>query len=364
MNYFSSVLCLVLFLQLLGHNIGEPLFGNENVHIKVHVPEEISHKVHETIIYEPANKITHYHRHQHEHRKYPQKLTRTQIRHNQYDNLLEDILLADFQTTTHFEKTNDDIYEPLNQHTENYSRDYDKATYKKPVKYINTYKVIEYKEPVKSKNLYPPQHQYKRQHKSKTHNVLNQFIESKYLPPTGGGDVLYNLPDSTDFYHYPVKTQTKSTNPHKNSMKYQEVNDYYKPALDIKPPYYSHNADLSPQDDFELSTNINLLPAYDIPALSADHTDTETYDLLTPNETLTLPIKEASDFHSPLQSHAFNNGDFKPFIGEMYLPVGEYSSITHEAAETYTGIDSYSASHVQGLDYISNPPYRRWSSFI
>ncbi|XP_049311208.1 uncharacterized protein LOC125778318 [Bactrocera dorsalis] len=367
MNYFSSILCLFSFLQLLRLNIGEPLFGNENVHIKVHVPEEISHSVHETVIYEPAKKITHHHYHQ-QHRKYPRKSARTQIRHNQHDNLLEDVLLADFKTptdNTHFEyeKPNDDINESFTQLTESFSSDYGKAAYKRPVKYINTYKVIEYKEPIKSKIVYPQQHQHKRQHKPKTHNELHQFFESKYLPASEGGA------DSTDLHHYPIKTQTKSTKPHSHTklIKYQEkVKDYhsYKPAQNIELPYYSHNGDPSSQDDFELNTNIYLLPPYDIPALSADHTDTAADDLLTPKETLSLPIKEAADFHGPFQSHASNNGDLKPFIGDMYLPVGEESYMTHAAAETYTGIDSYSASHVQGLDFLSNSPYRRWSSFI
>ncbi|XP_050329638.1 uncharacterized protein LOC126759083 [Bactrocera neohumeralis] len=372
MNYFSSVLCLFSFLQFLGLNIGEPLFGYENVHIKVHVPEEISHSIHETVIYEPANKITNHH-HQQQHRKYPRKSAQTQIRHNQYDNLLEDILLADFKTptdNTHFEyvKPDDDINEHLSQHTESYSNDYDKAAYKRPVKYINTYKVIEYKEPIKSKNVYPPQHQHKRQHKTKTHNELYKIAESKYLPPTAGEEELRNTVDSIELYHYPVKTQTKSTKPltHTKLIKYQEkVNDYhsFQSAHNIEPPYYSHNADPSPLAGFKLNTNI-YLPPYDTPALSADHTDTAADDLLRPKETLTLPIKEAADFHGPFQTQAFNNGDFKPFIGDMYLPVGEESPITHGAAETYTGIDSYSASHVQGLDYLSNSPYRRWSSFI
>lgn len=325
----------------------------------MHVPEEVSHRTHKTIIYEPANKIIHY-----QHRKYPQKSVGYQLRHNQHNYVLEDNLLADFKNPTvdsNVAYVNPDEYgkEHLTQQTEIYKYEYDNAAYKRPVKYINTYKVIKCQEPIKSKTLYPP-HPHKHQHKSKTYNELYKFIKSKYLPTTGDGHELHKSADSRDHYHYPVRTHTNSIKPHTHTkvVTYQgTANNYhsYKHTHYIEPPYY--DADPSPLVDFKLNTSVYLSP-YDIPALSA------AYDFLTPKETLTIPTSEAADFHGQFPYHAFNDGTFKPFIGDMYLPVGEERPIRKEAAETYMGIDSYSASHVQGLDYLSYSPYRRWSTFI
>ncbi|XP_011185179.1 uncharacterized protein LOC105213809 [Zeugodacus cucurbitae] len=414
MHYISSVLCLLSLAQLPVFNNGEPLFGNENVHIKVHVPGA-------SIDCEPANKITHPHHHQqHKHHKYPShKPVRPQLRHNQFDDLLENILLSEFESptiNTHLDYTEhtDDINEHLPQHTEGYKSDYGKVVDKRPENFVKTYKIIEYKEPIISKNIYPTQQRHKHQHKPKTHNELYRVVESKYLPSTAEEHELHN----TNHYQYPIRTQTKSTKPHTNSKAttyLTTANDYngfksahktesssyndansdphvaFKPNTNIYlPPYETpvssvdqtdtvaynvltpkdtlslpketeplfSSADSSPLDDFQPNTNV-YLPPYQTPAiLGAAH------KFLTPKETLSLPTKEAEDFHGQFKSPTFNDGHFKPFIGDKYLPVGGESSITQAAAETYTGIDSYSASHVQGLDHHSHSPYRRWSTLI
>lgn len=341
------------------------------MHIKVHVPEKISHGVHETaVICEPAHKITH-HRHHHQHRKYPQKSVRTQIRHNQYDGLLENILLADFKTpvdNTHIEYTKhaDDMNEYLNHHTEGYNSANGKTILKRPLKYVKTNKVIEYKEPTNSKNVYSPPHQHKHQHKPKTHNEIFKIVESKYLLPTVDGHELRNTAEDTDHHHYPDRTQVKPTKSDANSQVatyLATANDYrgYKSHRNVELHY--NDADPSTREDFKLNMNI-YLPPYETAVLSADHADAGAYDFLTSKETLTLPTKEAENFHGQLQYPTFDNKHFKPFIGDMYLPVKEESLITQEATETYTGIDSYSARHVQGLDHLNYSPYRRWSSFI
>ncbi|XP_017468871.1 PREDICTED: uncharacterized protein LOC108360917 [Rhagoletis zephyria] len=67
---------------------------------------------------------------------------------------------------------------------------------------------------------------------------------------------------------------------------------------------------------------------------------------LTPKQSISLPNIEAQDF----TGGGVETGHFMPFIGTMYLPAREASVMSEKATETYIGINSYSASHIQGVD--------------
>ncbi|XP_054729139.1 uncharacterized protein LOC129238126 [Anastrepha obliqua] len=384
MNCISSVLSLLTFCNIFHFNFGEPIFGSENVHIKVHLPEEISAATHThyepnlhddpTIICIPTHKILQHHR-QRNHRKHlPHKSTAAKPQHTDYDTLLTNILLSDLKTpisNPHMDylKHTDHITKhsayPIVQ--EDYDSHSDESTPKSPTKYVQTYKLIETYEPPfeQDSSAYQNHHHHKHPNLHEQPQMQSETIkiyESKYQKPRA--EFVLETPNS-------IGVAAKS-NAHRMHTK---IGRPYKDLKGIMEPsstngyvghksYYSAEKSLpsgygfaKPTSFHQYSSNTDLTANENYGA-SKDTSAADMTEFFVSKESLDLPNKEAKDFHAAFQYPTLGIANIQSFIGNMYLPGIEESPLAQIASETYVGIDSYAARHVQGVDDLTYSPYR------
>ncbi|XP_017114558.1 uncharacterized protein LOC108137410 [Drosophila elegans] len=335
------VICVILPFQLARG------FGNEYVHIKVHVPkgessaEESAHKV-----------IHHYHHHPH-----PHQLLRNRGRARpKPSHLLESVILSDLDKPLHQSEHTDYLIhakELANHLAESYAK---KAPPAPPKKKVNTYTVIE------------------EQH-SRPHGGYD------YLDHQEPSVETYRVIESRPKYHHPAKKEPEEEED-EDDYSYQHhhrslgIGNYAEPApveehVDQEPdlgyvyppppppppshayipPSHSHS-----HGQAHRNSKSNRAPAYTLeapqessygydyssgsssdfrPSVQVPFSDPAEEEVEEPMDTYGPPIRHHRPSHSHSHSHSL-------------VDWPESKGFNSAAAETYSGVDSYNVGHVQG----------------
>lgn len=346
---------LLLLLIELSAVLG---FGNEYVHIKVHVPKEEAavepdlgaHKV-----------IHHYHHHPH-----PHQLLRTRPRPRPKPSpLLESVILSDLDKPLHMSEHADYL-----NHAKELADHLTEAFAKKPQpaapppppkKKVNTYTIIEeqhrphgydYEDhPEHSVETYrviesrPKQHQHQHQH----HHHTEEEDEDVGYPYPAAKQHHHGLHHGIGAYAEPAPVEEHVEQEPDQGYHYSPPSHAY-----IPPPNHSHA---------HRSSKANRAPAYTLEA--PEEAASYGYDYSSQAAAATGGGGSSSDFRPSVQVPSSD-----PYGDEEEQPLDTYGAPPPPAtrrrrpslvdwpdstgfggsasADTYSGVDSYNVGHVQG----------------
>ncbi|XP_030386709.1 uncharacterized protein LOC115633406 [Scaptodrosophila lebanonensis] len=337
----SASLLLLILAQWL--SLTDATFGNEYVHIKVHVPKET---VPVLIEPEPHKVIHHYHHHPRARGRGPPKPKSSPV--------LESVILSDLDNPLHMSEH----AEYLNHAKELADHLSESYAAKKPLplppppappkKKVNTYTVIEEKHrPVPSSSYEYDDLGEGSPHSVETYRVIDQ--RPQHHKHT---DYKYSQMDSEEGYQYPAP-----------------VSRYHrgKPSSSSSSSYHGSYAEPAPvEEPQDLEQDYQPAPDYASYMQAARGLKAARF----PAHTLEAPEESASsqygygggggsDFRPSPQLHpeldAYDDEPdsyvtpLTPRRRRPELDWSELNGYNRAAAESYSGIDSYSAGHVQGL---------------
>ncbi|XP_037723607.1 ETV5-related protein Ets96B [Drosophila subpulchrella] len=342
-----SHLHLLLLLPILAVPLAAG-FGNEYVHIKVHVPKEESSA---EAVPPPHKVIHHFHHHPH-----PHQLLRNRGRARpKASPLLESVILSDLDKPLH-----------MSEHTEylNHAKelaDHLAETYAKkppppppPKKKVNTYTIIE--EQQRPHGYDYEDHQEhgvetyrviesrpKQQHHHHHHHPHHQQQHLEAEEEEEDGDVGYHYQGGAKAHHSLGIGAYAEPAPVEEPLE-QEPDagySYSPPSHSYSPPSLAHRG-----------SKANRAPAY---TLEAPQESAYGYDYSRHS------AGSSSDFRPSVQVPSSDPyGEEEP--AETYGPPRRRRPSSHvdwpeakgfnsAAAETYSGVDSYNVGHVQGYQY-------------
>jgi len=316
-------------------------FGNEYVHIKVHVPKEESSA---EAVPPPHKVIHHFHHHPH-----PHQLLRSRGRARPKPSpLLESVILSDLDKPLHMSEHADYLNhaKELADHlAETYAK---KPPPPPPKKKVNTYTIIE-------EQHRPHGYDYEdhQEHGVETYRVIEsrpkQQHHHHHHPHYQHPEAEEEEEDGDVGYHYPGGAKAHHS---------LGIGAYAEPApveehLDQEPDagysYSPPNHSYSPPSLAHRGSKANRAPAY---TLEAPQESAYGYDYSGPSAGST------SDFRPSVQVPSSDPyGEEEP--ADTYGPPRRRRPSSHvdwpeakgfnsAAAETYSGVDSYNVGHVQG----------------
>jgi len=335
-----SHLYLILLLPILAVPLAAG-FGNEYVHIKVHVPKEESSA---EAVPPPHKVIHHFHHHPH-----PHQLLRSRGRARPKPSpLLESVILSDLDKPLHMSEHADYLNhaKELADHlAETYAK---KPPPPPPKKKVNTYTIIE-------EQHRPHGYEYEdhQEHGVETYRVIEsrpkQQHHHHHHPHYQHPEAEEEEEDGDVGYHYPGGAKAHHS---------LGIGAYAEPApveehLDQEPDagysYSPPNHSYSPPSLAHRGSKANRAPAY---TLEAPQESAYGYDYSGPSAGST------SDFRPSVQVPSSDPyGEEEP--ADTYGPPRRRRPSSHvdwpeakvfnsAAAETYSGVDSYNVGHVQG----------------
>lgn len=332
-------------------------FGNEYVHIKVHVPKEES-----AAEESPHKVIHHYHHHPH-----PHQLYRNRGRARPKPSpLLESVILSDLDKPLHMSEHADYLNhaKELADHlTETYAKKAAPPPPPPPKKKVNTYTIIE-------EQHRPHGYDYEDHHEPsvETYRVIESRPKQQHHHHTHTHHPVEEEEVDDDYgYHYP-----SGGNHHHHH--HHQTGAYAEPA-----PVEEH-IDQEPDTGYKYSP-----PSHAYIPPSHGHAQRSSKQTRAPAYTLEAP-QESSFGYDYSRPSAGSSTDFRPSVqvpssdpygeeepADTYGPPltatrrrrpsqslvdwPESKGFNSAASETYSGVDSYNVGHVQGYGSSSYHQY-------
>ncbi|KAH8274204.1 hypothetical protein KR018_004172, partial [Drosophila ironensis] len=364
-----------LLLLVIASALSAPLaagFGNEYVHIKVHVPKEESHP--EPGDLPPAHKVIHhYHHHPH-----PHQLLRSRAAPRpppKPSPLLESVILSDLDKPLHMSEHADYL-----NHAKELAEHLTDAYAKKPPppppppkKKVNTYTIIEEQHRPHSYDYEEHHHpepnvetyrviesRPKHHHKSHSHSHAQAHLHTH-------SHSYHDEEDEDEGYHYPNKhgvgnyAEPAPVEEHLELDTEPELEQgpehgysYSPPSHAYIPPSHGHSSHSSYHPG--RGSKANRAPAFTLeaPEESSSGSSAAGYDYQRP----TGGGGSSSDFRpspqvsygdeEPADSYGPPVRRRRPSSPSSVVDWPESSGFSGGAAETYSGVDSYNVGHVQG----------------
>ncbi|XP_017006104.2 atrophin-1 [Drosophila takahashii] len=350
MAWIGSHLLLLLMLLLPILTAG---FGNEYVHIKVHVPKE------ESPAEEPSHKVIHhFHHHPHPHQLLRSRANRPRPKPSP---LLESVILSDLDKPQH-----------MSEHAEylNHAKelaDHLAETYAKkpppppPKKKVNTYTIIE-------EQHRPHGYDYEDHHEPavETYRVIESRPKQSAHHHHHHHQHLQEAEEED--YHYAKHHLHHSSlgigayaepAPVEEHVDHQETDSGYS----YSPPSHAY---IPPSQAHRSSKSNRVQPAYTLEA--PQESSSYGYDYSRPSSSASgsssdfrpsVQVPSSSDPYGqqeeeeeePVDTYAPPPPRRRPRPSSSLVDWPESKGFNSAAAETYSGVDSYNVGHVQGYQY-------------
>ncbi|KAH8330033.1 hypothetical protein KR074_010227, partial [Drosophila pseudoananassae] len=362
---------LQMLLLLFSGTLLLPLvsgFGNEYVHIKVHVPKEESPPEPEI---PPSHKVIH-HFHHHPH---PHQLLRSRgarpgggPSRPKPSPLLESVILSDLDKPLHMSEHADYLNhaKELAEHlTDAYAKKAPPPPPPPPKKKVNTYTIIEEKHrphgydyedhPEHSVETYrviesrPKQHAHSHSHSHSYHHHSHQDVEDEE-------DVGYHYPSKHGIGAYAEPAPVEEHLEH--DLEPESGYSYTPPAPSHAyiPSSHSHGPSHSGR-----GSKANRAPAYTLQAPEESSSGSFGYDYSRPvssgssdfRPSPQVPVADAYGEEDPAETYGAPPRRRRPSLVDW----PESAGFNGAAAETYSGVDSYNVGHVQGYGGSSGYQY-------
>ncbi|XP_068159519.1 LIM domain-containing protein A [Drosophila tropicalis] len=337
-------------------------FGNEYVHIKVHVPKEQS----EPELHTSHKVIHHYHHHPHPNQRLrprpPSHLKNT-------SPLLESVILSDLDKPQHMSEHADYLNhakEIADHLTEVYAKKPPPPPPPPPKKKVNTYTIIEETAPHK------PNYDFDEHHQDNSVETYRVIDTPSHQTRHNGQKHAYHKQqhhhhdeDTEDTgYHYGSHYHQTHSHHHHHHHLHAEPAPVEEPAevesdsggYNYSPPtsqYHGGSVRSPPAHTLEAPEETAYVGGYDYSAGPITsgfrpspqiHSISDTYD------------DDVDNYAAPVASSSISSRRRRPSLVDW----PEATGFNTAAAETYSGADSYNVGHVQGLGnggYQYNGPY-------
>ncbi|KAH8356629.1 hypothetical protein KR084_005842 [Drosophila pseudotakahashii] len=347
------LLLLLLLLPIMAAG-----FGNEYVHIKVHVPkeespaEESSHKV-----------IHHFHHHPHPHQLLRSRANRPRPKPSP---LLESVILSDLDKPQHMSEHAEYLNhaKELADHlTETYAKKAAPPPPPPPKKKVNTYTIIEeqhrphgydyedHHEPavetyrvIESRPKQPAHHHHH-------HHQHLEAEEEEDVEDAGG----YHYPSGGRHHHSSLGigayAEPAPVEEHVEHLEPDSGYSYSPPSHSYIPPSHSHSqAHRSSKSNrvqpaYTLEAPQESAYGYDYSRLAGGSSSDFRPSVQVPSSDPYGQEEEPVDSYGPPPPSATRR---RPRPSSSLVDWPESKGFNSAAAETYSGVDSYNVGHVQG----------------